>query len=247
MFFFVSGTIHSVVWVPFASNITTAKSKKNEKDFLISAWFAICYHTSEFYLSSLWGIHSHSDEITTIYLFFFLPSPPPSQSIIKKERKEERQKEAELWAGLSSITNVQRASSKYLNISNINLMSKRSVFSFSRRTLKRCSLRTAAPMQTQEYWVHFDNTHIGMCALEAWKKMKWLLNGWAFINQRGLSIYYVLFPLGVFATCRPGLWQKELWHYTNKYWFEYMGLSQLCIIVIGWGVIESGQIVIWVN
>lgn len=50
MFVFVSSTIHSVVWVPFASNITTAKSKKNENYFLISAWLAICYHTSEFYI-----------------------------------------------------------------------------------------------------------------------------------------------------------------------------------------------------
>lgn len=60
MFVFVSKTIHSVVWVPFASNNTNAKSKKNENYFLIPAWFAICYHTSEFYISSLWGIRSLS-------------------------------------------------------------------------------------------------------------------------------------------------------------------------------------------
>lgn len=75
MLVFVSVTIHSVVWVPFASNITTAKSMKSI--FLISAWFAICYHTSEFYMLSLW-------EFTTIYLFFFLSFPHRSQSYKKK-------------------------------------------------------------------------------------------------------------------------------------------------------------------
>lgn len=50
------------------------------------------------------------------FIFFFSPFPL-SQSIIKK-------KYAKLWAGLSSITNAQKASSKYLNISNINLMSR---------------------------------------------------------------------------------------------------------------------------
>lgn len=34
---------------------------------------------------------------------------------------------------------------------------------------------------------------------------------------------------------------------TNKYWFEYMGLSQLWITVMGPGIIESVQIVIWAN
>lgn len=53
MFVFVSETTHSVVWVPFASNITTAKSKKNKNYFLISVWFAICYHTSEFCIVGL--------------------------------------------------------------------------------------------------------------------------------------------------------------------------------------------------
>lgn len=33
MFVFVSETIHSLVWVPFASIITSAKSKKNENNF----------------------------------------------------------------------------------------------------------------------------------------------------------------------------------------------------------------------
>lgn len=64
--------------------------------------------------------------------------------------------------------------------------------------------------------------------------MKSLLNGEALINLRGLSMDCDLFSAAL-TEC-AGI-------FTNKYWFEYIALSKLCIMVMVSGIIKSVQMV----
>lgn len=64
---FVSETTHSVVWVPFASNITTAKSKKNKNYF----WFLYGLPSATILLNSaLWVSKAFNHFLSYSQLFF---------------------------------------------------------------------------------------------------------------------------------------------------------------------------------